>query len=204
MPTRCPWPGDDARMLAYHDREWGVPVHDDRLWMEHITLDAFQAGLSWRTVLHKREAFRKVFHRFDPRRMARMTEEEMAAARQNPAIIRNRLKIRAAVHNAARFLELAERHGSFSRFIWSFTDGKVVHNHWKRAQEIPASTTLSDRVSKSLKQAGFSFVGTTICYAFLQAAGVVNDHLVDCFRHAEILRMHKTERPPSTTGSNRR
>ena len=197
MPNRCPWPGEDARMLAYHDREWGVPVHDDRLWMEHITLDAFQAGLSWRTVLHKREAFRQVFHRFDPLRMARMTAAEMEAARQNPAIIRNRLKINAAVRNAARFLDLAERHGSFSRFIWAFTDGRVVHNHWKRVEQIPASTPLSDRVSKSLKQAGFSFVGTTICYAFLQAAGMVNDHLVDCFRHAEILQMQpaKGRRP---------
>lgn len=176
-------------MLDYHDREWGVPVHDDRLWMEHITLDAFQAGLSWRTVLHKREAFRQVFYRFDPQRIARMTGKEMEAARQNPAIIRNRQKIRAAVDNAARFLELAERHGSFSRFIWSFTDGKVVHHRWKRVEEIPASTLLSNRVSKALKQAGFSFVGTTICYAFLQAGGVVNDHLVHCFRHEEILRM---------------
>jgi DNA-3-methyladenine glycosylase I len=187
---RCPWPADDARMLAYHDREWGVPVYDDRLWMEHITLDAFQAGLSWRTVLHKREAFRRVFHHFDPQCIARMTEKEMEDARQNPAIIRNRQKIRAAVGNAARFLELAEAHGSFSRFIWSFTDGKVVHHHWKRIEEIPASTPLSDRVSRALKQAGFSFVGTTICYAFLQAAGVVNDHLVSCFRHDEILRMN--------------
>jgi DNA-3-methyladenine glycosylase I len=176
-------------MLAYHDREWGVPVCDDILWMEHITLDAFQAGLSWRTVLHKREAFRRVFHGFDPQRMARMTEQEMAAAQQNRAIIRNRLKIRAAVSNAARFIELAERHGAFSNFIWSFTDGKVVHNHWKRAEQIPANTPLSDRVSKALKQAGFAFVGSTICYAFLQAAGVVNDHLVGCFRHEEIMRM---------------
>ncbi len=176
-------------MLAYHDQEWGVPVHDDTLWMEHITLDAFQAGLSWRTVLHKRKAFAKVFHRFEPERMARMTEKEMEAARQNPGIIRNRLKIRAAVNNAARFLELAERHGSFNNYIWSFTEGKVVHNHWKTVEEIPANTPLSDRVSKALKMAGFSFVGTTICYAFLQAAGVINDHLVSCFRHREIKQM---------------
>ena len=183
---RCPWPGDDALMVAYHDQEWGVPVHDDRLWMEHITLDAFQAGLSWRTVLHKRAAFRQVFHGFDPLRMARMTEPEIEAALLNPAIIRNRQKVRAAVRNAACFLALAEARGSFSDFIWSFTDGRVVHNRWKRAEQIPANTPLSDRVSKALKQAGFGFVGSTICYAFLQAAGVVNDHLVGCFRHREI------------------
>lgn len=187
--SRCLWPGDDELMLAYHDREWGVPVHDDIRWMEHITLDTFQAGLSWRTVLHKRKAFAEVFHRFDPQRIARMTEKEMEAARQNPGIIRNRLKIKATVNNAASFLELAERHGSFSNYIWSFTDGKVVHNRWKTTEAIPANTPLSDRVSKALKQAGFSFVGTTICYAFLQAAGVVNDHLVSCYRHREIMQM---------------
>lgn len=183
---RCPWPGDDARMQRYHDEEWGVPVHDEVKWMEYIILDAFQAGLSWRTVLHKREAFRKVFHDFDPRRMARMTEKQIEAAGQNPAIIRNRQKIRAAVKNAGCFLELAERHGSFDNFIWSFTDGKVVQNRWKKIEQIPATTPLSDRVSKTLKQAGFSFVGSTICYAFLQAGGMVNDHLVTCFRHAQL------------------
>ncbi|MFZ1985590.1 MAG: DNA-3-methyladenine glycosylase I [Desulfatitalea sp.] len=183
---RCPWPGDDDRMRRYHDEEWGVPVHDDIRWMEYIILDAFQAGLSWRTVLHKREAFRKVFHDFDPRRVARMTEKQIEAARQNPAIIRNRQKIRAAVKNAGCFLELAERHGSFDNFIWSFTDGKVVQNRWKRVEAIPAYSPLSDAVSKALKQAGFSFVGSTICYAFLQAGGIVNDHLVTCFRHKEL------------------
>jgi DNA-3-methyladenine glycosylase I len=183
---RCPWPVDDARMQRYHDEEWGVPVHDEVKWMEYIILDAFQAGLSWRTVLHKREAFRKVFHDFDPRRVARMTEKQIDAAGQNPAIIRNRQKIKAAVKNAGCFLELAERHGSFDNFIWSFTDGKVVQNRWKKIAQIPATTPLSDRVSKVLKQAGFSFVGSTICYAFLQAGGMVNDHLVTCFRHAQL------------------
>jgi DNA-3-methyladenine glycosylase I len=183
---RCPWPGDDERMQRYHDEEWGVPVHDDIRWMEYIILDAFQAGLSWRTVLHKREAFRKVFHGFDPRRVARMTEKQIEAAGQNPAIIRNRQKIRAAVKNAGCLLELAERHGSFDHFIWSFTDGKVVQHRWKKIEQIPATTPLSDRVSKTLKQAGFSFVGSTICYAFLQAGGMVNDHLVTCFRHAQL------------------
>jgi DNA-3-methyladenine glycosylase I len=186
MLTRCAWPGDDALMQRYHDEEWGVPVRDDRRWMEYIVLDAFQAGLSWRTVLHKREAFRKVFHDFDAERVARMSAKQIEAARQNPGIIRNQLKIKAAVKNAACFLDLAERHGSFDRFIWSFTDGRVVRNRWRRPEEIPAATPLSDKVSKALKQAGFSFVGSTICYAFLQAGGIVNDHLVSCFRYKEL------------------
>lgn len=183
---RCPWPADDPLMIRYHDEEWGVPVYDDRLWMEHIILDAFQAGLSWRTILHKREAFRKVFFNFEPLRVARMTERQIEAARGNAAIVRNRLKIRAAVNNARQFLQLAERHGSFSGYIWSFSDGKVIRNRWKTIEEIPATSPLSDQVSKALKQAGFTFVGSTICYAFLQAAGVINDHLVSCFRHKEL------------------
>ena len=173
-------------MLRYHDDEWGVPVHDDRKWFEFLVLDAFQAGLSWRTVLNKREAFREVFHGFDPSRVAGMTEVELEAARQNPGIIRNRLKIQATVKNAVAFLDLQERKGSFDAFIWSFTEGSVIHNEWEEMQQIPASTPLSDTISKSLKDHGFSFVGTTICYAFLQAAGVVNDHLVPCFRWKEL------------------
>ncbi len=149
-------------------------------------LDAFQAGLSWRTVLHKREAFRKIFRGFDPAKVARMSEKAMEKAVQNPAIIRNRMKIRAAVVNAKAFLELQNKQGSFDAFIWSFTDGRVIHNAWKELGEIPAHTELSDTVSKALKQEGFSFVGTTICYSFLQAGGIVNDHLVDCFRHKEL------------------
>lgn len=184
--TRCPWPANDPLMIQYHDEEWGVPVYDDRLWMEHIILDAFQAGLSWRTILYKRQGFRKTFHNFEPLRIARMTERQIEAACRNEAIVRNRLKIRAAVNNAARFIALVEQHGSFSDYIWSFTDGKVICNQWKRIEEVPATTPLSDRVSKSLKKAGFSFAGSTICYAFLQAAGVVNDHLVSCFRHGEV------------------
>jgi DNA-3-methyladenine glycosylase I len=183
---RCPWPGDDPLMMRYHDEEWGVPVHDDVKWFEFIVLDAFQAGLSWRTVLHKREAFREVFYGFDPRRVAAMSESAMGEAMVNRAIIRNRLKIRAAVTNARAFLELQEAHGSFDAFIWAFTDGRVIHNHWAAPEAVPASTGLSDAVSKALKKAGFSFVGSTICYSFLQAAGVVNDHLVDCFRFREL------------------
>ena len=176
---------DDPLMIEYHDKEWGVPVHDDRKWFEFIVLDAFQAGLSWRTVLHKREAFRKVFHNFEPEKVARMTEKELERARQNPAIIRNRLKIWGSVKNAKAFLNLQERHGSFDTFIWSFTDGQTINNKCKKMDDIPASTPLSDEISKALKKEGMTFVGTTICYAFLQAGGIVNDHLVSCFRHKE-------------------
>ena len=183
---RCAWPSDDPLMLRYHDEEWGVPVHDDQKWFEFIVLDAFQAGLSWRTVLHKRAAFRRVFHNFDPEKVARMSDKAMEKARQNPAIIRNRLKIQAAVKNARAFLDLQEHHGSFDRLIWSFTEGKTIHSAWKTFEDMPASTPLSDTVSKALKKEGFTFVGSTICYAFLQAAGVVNDHLVHCFRYREL------------------
>ena len=183
---RCAWMGDDLLMQRYHDEEWGVPLHDDRKWFEFIVLDSFQAGLSWRTVLHKRVAFRKVFYDFDPERVARMTPAAMEKARQNKAIIRNRMKIKATVSNARAFLKLQEREGTFDRYLWSFSDGRVIQNAWKTFKQIPASTPLSDRVSKALKSEGFSFVGTTICYALLQAAGVVNDHLVHCFRYQEL------------------
>lgn len=183
---RCGWPGDDPLMVRYHDEEWGVPVHDDRKWFEFILLDAFQAGLSWKTVLHKRDAFRKVFYGFDPQRVAGMSEKAMAEAMANPAIIRNRLKIRAAVKNAQAYLRLQETHGSFDDFIWAFTGGRVIRNRWKTLDTIPAKTDLSDTVSKALKQQGFTFVGSTICYSFLQAAGVVNDHVVSCFRYRRL------------------
>ena len=183
---RCTWMGDDPLMLNYHDAEWGVPVHEDRKWFEFMVLDAFQAGLSWKTVLHKREAFSKVFHGFDPQKVARMSEKALVKALQNKAIIRNRLKIQATVKNARAFLKLQENEGSFDAFIWSFTDGRTICNAWKSLGEIPASTPLSDRVSKTLKAEGFSFVGSTICYSLLQAAGVVNDHLVHCFRYTDL------------------
>ena len=183
---RCPWPAGDPRMTAYHDREWGAPVHDDRKWFEYIVLDAFQAGLSWKTVLYKREAFHQVFCGFDPERVARMSENAINRAIVNPAIIRNRLKIRAAVNNAKAFMDIQGTFGSFDAYIWSFTDGRVIHNNWRTEQEVPATTGLSDRISKALKKQGLSFVGSTICYSFLQAGGIVNDHLVSCFRHAEL------------------
>ncbi|MDH3358032.1 MAG: DNA-3-methyladenine glycosylase I [Desulfobacteraceae bacterium] len=184
---RCAWPGSDEIMIRYHDEEWGVPVHDDLIWFEFIVLDAFQAGLSWKTVLHKREAFRQVFYGFDPVKVARMSDKEREIARQNPAIIRNRLKIRATVNNAIAFLKVQEKWGSFDYFIWSFTNGEIIHNSWRDLKEIPASTPLSDKVSNALKKEGFSFVGSTICYALLQASGVVNDHLVHCFRYKELI-----------------
>lgn len=184
--NRCGWVETDPLMIRYHDTEWGVPVHEDDKWFEFLLLDGFQAGLSWRTVLHKREAFRTVFHDFQPERIARMTEDELLAARANPAIIRNRLKIEASVKNARAFLALQETYGSFDDWIWRFTDGRTIQNQWKTMDAVPATTPLSDTVSKALKKAGFSFVGSTICYAFLQAAGVVNDHLVDCFRYQEL------------------
>ncbi|MEE4112490.1 MAG: DNA-3-methyladenine glycosylase I [Desulfobacteraceae bacterium] len=183
---RCGWPGDDPLMVRYHDEEWGVPVHDDRKWFEFIVLDAFQAGLSWKTVLHKRDAFHRVFHGFDPLRVAAMSEAAMASAMANPAIIRNRLKIRAAVTNAQAFLRLQETHGRFDDYIWTFTGGRVIQNNWRTPEAVPARTDLSDTVSRALKQRGFSFVGSTICYSFLQAGGLVNDHLVTCFRHREL------------------
>jgi DNA-3-methyladenine glycosylase I len=183
---RCAWPAEDPLMLRYHDEEWGVPVHDDRLWFELIALEAFQAGLSWRTVLYKRDEFRKVFHDFVPEKVARMTPAAQEKAMLNAGIIRNRQKIDATVKNAKALLALQKEHGSFDTFIWSFTDGKVVDNRVKAQRQIPAATPLSDQVSKALKKAGFSFVGTTIVYALLQATGVVNDHLVTCYRHGEV------------------
>jgi DNA-3-methyladenine glycosylase I len=183
---RCVWPADDPLMVRYHDEEWGVPVHDDRLWFELLVLEAFQAGLSWRTVLYKRDEFRKVFHDFVPEKVARMTAAAQDKAMLNAGIIRNRQKIEATVKNAKALLALQKEHGSFDAYIWSFTDGKVVDNGMQPQQRIPASTPLSDQISKALKKQGFSFVGTTIVYAFLQATGVVNDHLVTCFRHAEV------------------
>lgn len=183
---RCTWPADDPLMLRYHDEEWGVPVHDERLWFEFLVLDAFQAGLSWRTVLYKREELRKVFYDFEPAKVARMTAAAQEKAMQNAGIIRHRQKIEAAVKNAKAMLALQKEHGSFDAFIWSFTDGQVVQNGWTSTKQIPTSTPLSDQISKALKKAGFSFVGTTIVYAFLQAAGVVNDHLASCYRYEEL------------------
>lgn len=185
---RCAWvPRDDAVYIAYHDTEWGVPVHDDRKWFEFLTLEGFQAGLSWRTVLYKRENFRRAFADFEPQKVASFTEKDIASLLQNPAIIRNRLKIRAAVNNAAGFLAVQEKFGDFDAFMWQFVDGRPIVNHWEKNEQVPATTPLSDKMSRELKHHGFRFVGSTICYAHMQATGLVNDHLVSCFRRRELL-----------------
>ncbi len=184
---RCDWvPENDPLYVAYHDEEWGVPIYDDQKIFEFLILEGFQAGLSWRTVLYKRENFRKAFDQFDAQKIARYDERKIQQLMQNSGIIRNRLKIEACVNNARCFLEVQEKFGRFSDFIWRFTDGKPIVNHWKTLSELPARTELSDLISKELKQLGFKFVGSTIVYAHMQATGMVNDHLVSCFRHAQL------------------
>jgi len=187
MVRRCAWvPRNDLLYIKYHDTEWGVPVHEDEKWFEFLILESFQAGLSWKTVLHKRENFRQAFNYFDPQKVARYNEHKIQSLLQNAGIIRNKLKIMAAVNNALAFLEVQEEFGSFDNYMWRFVDGKAVKNSWKSIAEIPASTALSDRMSKELKSRNFKFVGTTICYAHMQATGLINDHTVDCFRYNEV------------------
>ena len=183
---RCLWPGDDPLMITYHDKEWGVPVHDDRKLFEFIVLDTFQAGLSWAIVLKKREGFRKAYDNFQPEIIATYDETKIGELIQNPAIIRNKLKIRTTVTNAQTFLDIRKEYGSFDRFIWRFTEGKTIVNHWETEKDIPSHSTESNSMSTELKTRGFKFVGTTICYAFMQATGMVNDHLTGCFRYREV------------------
>ena len=178
---RCAWARSPA-MIAYHDREWGVPVHDDRVLFEFITLEGAQAGLSWETILAKREAYRRAFAGFDPARVARFTAARRAKLMQDAAIVRNRLKIESTVTNAMAFLAIQREFGSFDRFLWDFVGGGPLRNRFRSMRDVPARTDLSDALSKELKRRGFRFVGTTICYAFMQAVGVVNDHTADCFR----------------------
>jgi len=185
---RCPWPSDDPLMVAYHDTEWGVPLHDDQKLFEYIVLDGAQAGLSWSTVLRKRENYRKAFHGFDPKRIARYTEKDVQRLLKDDGIIRNRLKIESTITNAKMFLQLRQEFGSFDAYIWQFTGFKTVQHRFRRLAEIPATSEESDAMSRDLKKRGFKFVGSTICYAFMQAAGMVNDHLVHCFRHREVRR----------------
>ena len=180
---RCPWPGDDLSMIEYHDTEWGVPLHDDRRIYEFIVLEGMQAGLSWSTVLRKRENFRVAFKNFDPNMVAKFTRADVARLLSNPGIIRNRLKVEAAVHNAQAFLAVQKEFGTFDKYMWQFVGGKPIRNRFRALSEIPATSPESDRFSKDLKQRGFKFVGSTIVYAHMQATGMVNDHLVDCFRH---------------------
>jgi len=186
--NRCPWPANDPRMIEYHDREWGVPAHDDRKLFEFLVLEGMQAGLSWSTILNKRENFRKAFHGFDPARVARYTAKDVKRLLADAGIVRNRAKIEAAINNAQRFLEVQKEFGSFDVYIWQFVGGKPIRNRFKSLSELPPKTALSDAISKDLKQRGFKFVGSTIVYAHMQATGMVNDHLVDCFRYKEVER----------------
>ncbi len=183
---RCGWANKTPLERDYHDQEWGVPVHDDRRLFEFLILEGAQAGLSWATILAKRENYRQAFDTFDPERVARYDENKFQVLLQNPGIVRNKLKIQAAIGNARAFLELQSRYGGFDAFIWELVGGKPVHNAWHLLQDIPAKTPASDKISKELQKRGFKFVGSTICYAFMQAVGMVNDHTVDCFRHREI------------------
>lgn len=184
--TRCPWStGVSATYLEYHDTEWGVPVHDDRKQFEFLILEGAQAGLSWSTVLHRRAGYRRAFADFDPRKVARFTPTRIEKLLLDPGIIRNRLKVNAAVSSARAFLELQDEFGSFDRYIWGFVDGKPIVNRWRTQSEVPATSTVSDALSKDMKKRGFSFVGSTILYAHLQATGLINDHLLSCFRHTE-------------------
>ena len=183
--TRCPW-GADELMLRYHDEEWGVPVHDDQKHFEFLVLEMFQAGLSWMTVLRKRQAFIKAFAGFDPQKVATFDEKDIARLLGDAGIIRNRLKIAAAITNAARFIEVQKEFGSFDKYIWGFVGGQPLVNNWKTIAEIPPRTELSDRLSADLKQRGFKFVGSTIIYSHLQATGLVNDHITGCFRYREV------------------
>jgi DNA-3-methyladenine glycosylase I len=176
-------------MIEYHDTEWGAPLHDDRRHFEFLVLDGAQAGLSWRTVLLKRENYRKAFDGFDPAKVARYSEQRIAKLLDNPGIIRNRLKIRSAVTNAQSFLEVQEEFGSFDQFIWQFVGGRPRVNEFKTVSQVPARSSESDKMSKDMQARGFKFVGSTICYAYMQAAGMVNDHLVTCFRHKELKRL---------------
>ena len=183
MSKRCAWADSSPLMSEYHDREWGVPVHDDRTLFELLTLEGAQAGLSWSTILKKRASYRKVFANFDPRKVARFDRRKIAALMNDPGIVRNRLKIESAVSNARAFLAIQQEFGSFDRYIWQFVDGIPIRHHRRSPKHVPASTPLSDRISKDLKARAFRFVGTTICYAFMQASGMVDDHLATCRTH---------------------
>ncbi len=188
MENRCSWTGDNQTYIDYHDNEWGVPVHDDRLHFEFIILEGAQAGLSWITILKRRENYREVFDNFDPEKVALYDDEKIQALLSNKGIIRNKRKVESSIVNAKAFLEIQEEFGSFDKYIWQFVGGKTIKNSWENISEAPAKTPESEAMSKDLKKRGFKFVGPTICYAYMQAAGMVNDHVVDCFRYEEALK----------------
>ena len=192
-PVRCRWSlGDDISYRSYHDEEWGVPLHDDRKLFEFLVLEGAQAGLSWITVLKKRPAYRQAFNNFDFARVAQYDEGKINALLENPAIIRNKLKICSAIRNARAFIRVREEFGTFNDYIWDFVDGKPIQNAWQQGSEIPAETPLSNKISRDLKRRGFNFVGPTIIYAHMQATGMVNDHTTDCFRHEELKALEKS------------
>jgi DNA-3-methyladenine glycosylase I len=186
--SRCWWCGDDELYRQYHDEEWGVPVHDDRLLFEFLCLEGAQAGLSWITILRKRENYRLAFDNFDADKIARYQDQKIAALLEDSGIVRNRLKVNGFVKNARAYLELREQGSTLDQYLWDFVGAKPLQNNWKKSTQVPANTGVSDAMSKDLKKRGFTFVGSTICYAFMQAAGLVNDHTVDCFRHRELKR----------------
>ncbi|MEJ2366893.1 MAG: DNA-3-methyladenine glycosylase I [Acidobacteriota bacterium] len=186
MTTRCPWAGGDPLLAEYHDREWGVPCHDERRLFEFLILEGAQAGLSWLTILKKRGAYRAAFEGFHPERVARFGPRKIRSLLSDPGIVRNRLKVEAAVANARAFLETAKEFGSFDAYIWRFVEGKPRHNSWENPGDVPAQTPLSETISRELKKRGFRFVGPTIVYSFMQAVGMVNDHLLDCARRREL------------------
>ena len=183
---RCDWANRSELEQAYHDHEWGVEIHDDRALFEFLVLEGAQAGLSWSTILRKREGYRRAFDHFDARKISRYSEDTVSRLLVNPEIIRNRLKINATITNARAFLQVQKEFGSFDRYIWQFVNGKPIRNSWRKMTDIPSSTPESDAMSRDLQKRGFKFVGPTICYAFMQAVGMVNDHVVDCFRHREL------------------
>lgn len=186
--SRCSWPGDDKLMIEYHDKEWGTPCHNDRKIFEAILLDTFQAGLSWRTILHKRENFRKAFSNFDYKKIAKYGRRDIKRLMNDKGIIRNSLKIEGAITNGKLFLEVQKESGSFDKYIWQFTNGKTIHHKHKRLTDLGATSKESDQMSKDMKKRGFKFVGSTVCFAFMQGIGMINDHLVSCFRHEEVKR----------------
>lgn len=189
MIKRCIWCGSDPDYTAYHDHEWGVPVHDDRLLFEFLILEGAQAGLSWLTILRKRDNYRKAFHNFDCARIARYTDADVTRLLSDAGIVRNRLKIDSTIKNARGVLAIKSEYGSLDNYLWRYVDGTPIQNSWKSMAQLPAKTELSDKMSKDLKKRGFNFVGSKICYSLMQAVGMVNDHTTDCFRHKEIIRL---------------
>lgn len=187
MKKRCPWPSDDLLMIKYHDKEWGVPLHNDKKLFEFLILEGFQAGLSWRTILHKRENFRKAFDNFDFKKVAKYNKRKINSLLKDAGIVRNKLKIEGAITNAKAFLQVRKEFGTFDKYIWGFVKGKPIQNKFKSLKELPASTKLSDKISDDLKVRGFKFVGSTIVYAHMQATGMVNDHIISCNRHKELI-----------------